>query len=422
MPTPNRGYPIPAHGAVADVPDVLELALDQVDADVQTLVDEMGDVEQKVADRPTRAEVTDQVQDAQPDLTPYPQRPEVVDIAREYGTPPGDIPIFATLAEAEAWEASNPGRRALTTEPVAPDVTPPSAGLLTVSPGHVTANLSVSGASDDRALDGYSFRRDGGAWSAWQAGPTYTSTSLAPSTGYSFQHRVRDRAGNETVGTAVTASTTAKPPADWSEYDAAISALSPTIFLPLMTDASNTGSGGTVFTNSGGTFGQSIAGTTGVRLTPTARITASLASIVSANGTGTLSAVVRADASNAGVARLLGSGASRLDLYAMRPSAELSATGGAATARADAALTTGTAYHLAVVFGQGTIAMYVNGASVSSGTWSGVPSTGTADFTIGTPSSKSSPHVFDGTVTRVAGWSRALTAAEVESLAGKAAF
>ena len=36
----------------------------------------------------------------------------------------GTVPIFATLAEAQAWEAENPGRTALTIEPQESD-TPP---------------------------------------------------------------------------------------------------------------------------------------------------------------------------------------------------------------------------------------------------------------------------------------------------------
>ena len=38
----------------------------------------------------------------------------------------GSVPIFPTLAEAQAWEAANPGKKALTLEPSTPDTTPPT--------------------------------------------------------------------------------------------------------------------------------------------------------------------------------------------------------------------------------------------------------------------------------------------------------
>ena len=139
----------------------------------------------------------------------------------------GAVPIFATLAEAEAWEAANPGRKALTVEPPETDVDPPTPGTLTVSPTDITANLTVTGASDNRAITGYAFRRGTGTWSDWQVGNTYTATGLTPATQYAFQHKARDGAGNEAVGVAVTATTTAgaaKTPADigalWGHWDA----------------------------------------------------------------------------------------------------------------------------------------------------------------------------------------------------------
>lgn len=125
----------------------------------------------------------------------------------------GSVPIFPTLAEATAWEAANPGKKALTLEPSTPDTTPPSAGVLSVTPAHTSAALSVSGASDDRAVTGYSFQVGAtGAWSVWQSSPSFTATGLTVSTSYSFRHKVRDAAGNESLGAAVTVSTTAAPP------------------------------------------------------------------------------------------------------------------------------------------------------------------------------------------------------------------
>ena len=123
----------------------------------------------------------------------------------------GAIPIFATLAEAQAWEDANPGRTALwvgeaTTEPNPDDVTPPVAGTLTVTPFDTTAQLVVDGASDDHDLHPmpYSYSVDGGAsWSDWTSLGSYTATDLTPLTSYSARHRVRDLAQNVTVGDQV---------------------------------------------------------------------------------------------------------------------------------------------------------------------------------------------------------------------------
>ena len=152
---------------------------------------------------------------------------QVSDLIDAHGLPSGTVPIFETLAEAIAWEAANPGRKALTVEPQEPDVDPPIPGVLAVSPTDITANLTVTGASDNRAVTGYSFRRGTGAWSDWQVGNTYTATGLTPDTEYTFQHKVRDGAGNESLGAAVAATTSAmsaKTPEEigalWGHWDA----------------------------------------------------------------------------------------------------------------------------------------------------------------------------------------------------------
>lgn len=95
----------------------------------------------------------------------------------------------------------------------APDTTAPTAGTLAVSASSSSADLSISGATDDSGKlspTPYSFTRDNGVtWSAWQAGTTYQYTGLTASTSYTFQHRVQDAAGNISTGTAITKSTTA---------------------------------------------------------------------------------------------------------------------------------------------------------------------------------------------------------------------
>lgn len=122
------------------------------------------------------------------------------------------IPIFPTLAEARAWEAKNPGKTALTMEPQTPDTAAPTAGTLSVTPSNTSAMLSVSGARDDRAVAGYSFRVSSGTWSPWQSSHTYTAAGLSPNTGYAFTHRVKDATGNIATGAPVQATTTATPP------------------------------------------------------------------------------------------------------------------------------------------------------------------------------------------------------------------
>lgn len=93
------------------------------------------------------------------------------------------------------------------------DVTPPVAG--TLSSSSVTAGgftLNVVGASDTRGLHAqpYSFSTDGGTtWSAYQTAASYIVTGLVSNTAYACKHRVRDAAGNVTIGTGITVTTSA---------------------------------------------------------------------------------------------------------------------------------------------------------------------------------------------------------------------
>ena len=75
----------------------------------------------------------------------------------------GTVPIFPTLAEAQAWEAENPGKVALTIEPSATDTTPPSwSAILTVkSVGSTQIVINASAAAtDDRGVM-YEVSQDG---------------------------------------------------------------------------------------------------------------------------------------------------------------------------------------------------------------------------------------------------------------------
>ena len=99
-----------------------------------------------------------------------------------------------------------------TTLAVISDTTAPVAGALAVSTTDTTANLVVSGASDDRGSVSYAFSKDNGAtWTGYQNAATYTFAGLAEQTTYTFKHRVKDAAGNTTDGAAVTKTTTTLP-------------------------------------------------------------------------------------------------------------------------------------------------------------------------------------------------------------------
>ena len=211
--TPSRGYTYPTTSSPATVPADLRVPLEQIDADVQTLTDQMEGAVRLDEDGSLPAGVESRVEA----------------IAREYGTPPGSIPIFPTLAEAVAWEVANPGRVALTTESQEPDVTPPTPGVLFVQVSDVYANLTVTGAEDDRAITGYSFRVDAGEWSEWQPTPSFTASDLTRDTDYAFQHRVRDVGENVVEGVAVQARTLLEAPI---LYDMVAKSLNPAFYLP----------------------------------------------------------------------------------------------------------------------------------------------------------------------------------------------
>ncbi|PFH07181.1 hypothetical protein BX598_1856 [Micrococcaceae bacterium JKS001869] len=101
-----------------------------------------------------------------------------------------------------------------TTPTPTPDTTAPVAGTLTVTVTDVKADLTVSGASDDRGYVQYSFSKDNGStWTGYQDGSTYTFTGLTASTAYTFKHRVKDGAGNPAIGAAVSKTTEAAPSA-----------------------------------------------------------------------------------------------------------------------------------------------------------------------------------------------------------------
>ena len=104
---------------------------------------------------------------------------------------------------------------AWTTPTTTPDTTKPTAGTLASSAvSNTSFTVTVSGASDDRALASapYRFSLDNGAtWTAWQSSNTYTATGRTASTSYSVKAEVRDAAGNTSQTPALTVTTSAQP-------------------------------------------------------------------------------------------------------------------------------------------------------------------------------------------------------------------
>ena len=113
-----------------------------------------------------------------------------------------------------------------------PDTVPPVAGTLTVTTTSSKATLTVSGASDDRALNSapYSFSKDNGiTWSGWQSAPTFEFTGLASGVTFTFRHRTRDAEGNVSLGAGVAKATAEQV----SAYRDAVLALAPSDYYPL---------------------------------------------------------------------------------------------------------------------------------------------------------------------------------------------
>lgn len=265
MPTPNRGYIYPATSSPATVPADLQAPLEQIDADVQTLVDQLA-----------AADSTD-----------------------------GSVPIFPTLAEALAWEAENPGRVALTTEDTTPDTVPPTwAATFTVAtPNGGTADVTASAlAQDDRGVVGYEVSLNaGGSWGpVARTGLTFRISGLSPVTEYPDVFlRARDAGGNVAslkVPSFTTPDSLAPAPSDFEyQWEASSLAATPTewvdskrgLSVPLRgAVGSVTASGGTAtFTSTSRGFGP---------VTPPTPIstTATIAAVVRVTDTANLGAVL----------------------------------------------------------------------------------------------------------------------------------
>ena len=177
----------------------------------------------------------------------------------------GAIPIFATLAEAQAWEAANPGSIAYTRESSEPDVVAPawpSGVIVGTTPGYDSVTLSISAAAqDDQGVTGYDVSLDSGAtWVASVKEALNLTVPALPGTTYpAAQIRARDGAGNlSPVLTAPAGFTTATaPPVPYRE---AVLADAPVYYFPLndaagSTTATNLGTAGGTIATTDFTFG-----------------------------------------------------------------------------------------------------------------------------------------------------------------------
>lgn len=126
----------------------------------------------------------------------------------------GSVPIFVTLAEAEAWEAKNPGKKALTLEPSTPDTTAPiwTASLTVGQPTSTSVVVTASTlATDDRSV-AYEVSTAGisGPWRSIKPEGKNFSIAGAPSTSYTMTKlRAVDAAGNASAALSVPAYTMA---------------------------------------------------------------------------------------------------------------------------------------------------------------------------------------------------------------------
>lgn len=145
---------------------------------------------------------------------------EIKRLRSELPTPPS-VQVFGTLAEAQAWEASGPGRVGLymgTPTPSPGDTTGPTPGTLAVNSITDTSyNLVVTGASDASGLhaEPYSFSLDNGqTWSSWRSSSTFAVIERSPGTVDQCRHRVRDNspALNISIGAPITVQLTGGAP------------------------------------------------------------------------------------------------------------------------------------------------------------------------------------------------------------------
>jgi YVTN family beta-propeller protein len=119
--------------------------------------------------------------------------------------------------------ADSTAASATTQSPPAPDTTPPSVpqNVQATAVGSSRIDLTWNAATDTggSGLAGYRVYRDGGTTPiATVATTSYSNTGLAANTGYSYQVRAYDNAGNESALSTAAAATTGAAPS-WSDSD-----------------------------------------------------------------------------------------------------------------------------------------------------------------------------------------------------------
>lgn len=240
-----------------------------------------------------------------PEGPPGPQGPKG-DPGEGGGGIAGAIPIFATLAEAQAWEAANPGKVALTTEGEAAGPPTWTATFTVATPNGGTADVTASAlAQGGQGIVGYDVSLNAGAtWSPVErSGLTFRITGLSPLTAYPDVFlRARDGDGNVTalkVPSFTTPNSLAPAPSDFEyQWEASSLAATPTAWVdskqglsvPLRgAVGSVTASGGTArFTSTSSGFGP---------VTPPTPIsaTATIAAVVRVTDTANLGAILGSD-------------------------------------------------------------------------------------------------------------------------------
>lgn len=156
--------------------------------------------------------------------------------ARVGGGVDGSVPIFPTLAEATAWEAANPGKKALTLEASTPDTTAPTwpvGAAIAVAKTDTAATLTLTQLpTDDRGVSSYEVSLDSGA--TWKtvaldaATRALKVTGLSRSTAYPAPRvRVKDAAGNTSAVLTASAgfTTDAAPPVPYQQTALALNPL-----------------------------------------------------------------------------------------------------------------------------------------------------------------------------------------------------
>ena len=127
----------------------------------------------------------------------------------------GGVKFDAGLKVVLATEQSNDGGATVNPfgwlilwyeDPPAPDTVLPIPGTLVVTAhSSTTITVVISGASDEAALHSlpYGFSSDNGStWTAYQTSATHQFTGLEADTSYALTHRVKDAAGNVSVGSS----------------------------------------------------------------------------------------------------------------------------------------------------------------------------------------------------------------------------